>query len=166
MLWWVISNHTLFILGNSDFPFWLKNYHFHWFIHSLCKLIFNFFFSCNNFKAWQYPCFPILFNTRDSQCSMNGRSFAVCSKRAYLEDRQQMNGLSAFIDASNVYSNVPARFQQIREKKGKIFKLWWFSQVKELPYYLPNPNKYLAHSFIQNWQPTQLTTFVRATCFF
>eukprot|EP00111_Clytia_hemisphaerica_P023396 TCONS_00068913-protein len=83
--------------------------------HADCKQ------RCNDFKAWQSPCFPILFNNRDSQCSMNGRSFAVCSKRAYLDDRQQSNDISAFIDASNVYSNDPARFQKIRDNKdGKL----------------------------------------------
>jgi len=75
--------------------------------------------SCNNFNAWQYPCFPLLFDTNSTRCSPNGRSIPVCTRKAYIEPRQQENHLSAFIDASQIYSNEFEKFEALRSHAGK-----------------------------------------------
>ena len=78
------------------------------------------FFRCGVFNSWQYPCFPVLFNTKGPQCSRNGRSHATCSSQAYITSREQMNALSAFIDGSNIYSSDSKMFSRLRSK-GKLF---------------------------------------------
>ena len=75
-------------------------------------------FRCGTFNSWQYPCFPILFDTKGNRCSKNGRSFATCTSRAYIDDREQMNALTAFIDGSQIYGSEVKLFNKLRDSKG------------------------------------------------
>ena len=86
----------------------------------LKKYLFFVYCRCGKFSAWQFPCFPILFDTKSTKCSPFGRSDAVCSNKAYIEPRQQINELSAFIDASQVYSNELELFEELRSKIGNV----------------------------------------------
>ena len=78
----------------------------------------TFAIRCGTTKAWQFPCFPLLFNTKDSRCSPNGRSFASCSTTAYIEERQQINAVTSFIDASQVYGSDVKLFNSLATQKG------------------------------------------------
>lgn len=78
--------------------------------------------TCGTSNAWQFPCFPLLFN-ESTTCSINGRSNAVCSNRAYLEPRQQLNHLSAYVDGSQIYSNEEELFEKLRSHKDGLMKL-------------------------------------------
>ena len=92
-----------------------------------CKFIifiFKFFYRCDVFNSWQYPCFPVLFNTNGSPCSRNGRSHATCSSQAYITSREQMNALSAFIDGSQIYSSDSAMFTRLRSTGNGKFNLF------------------------------------------
>ena len=72
------------------------------------------FYRCCSYNAWQYPCFPLLFDTKTSKCSLNGRSRPICNKQAYLTPRQQLNELSAFIDGSQIYSNNENQYMKLQ----------------------------------------------------
>lgn len=85
--------------------------------HQSCKQ------KCDVSNSWQYPCFPLLFDTTTNNCSANGRSTAVCSNRAYLSPRQQMNALSAFVDGSQIYDNQKAHFELLRDNTDGLMKI-------------------------------------------
>ena len=72
---------------------------------------------CSSYNAWQYPCLPLLFDSKTPKCSPNGRSNPVCNKQAYLTPRQQLNELSAFIDGSQIYSNNLGQYSKLKEMK-------------------------------------------------
>ena len=87
-------------------------------IGELILQITNYHFRCGTFNAWQHPCFPLLFNNFGPECSPLGRSFAACTNRAYIDVREQMSTMTAFVDGSQIYGSEVKMFNEIREKKG------------------------------------------------
>jgi len=47
-------------------------------------------------------------------------AISLRSSQAYMSPRQQQNQLSAFVDASQIYSSDKKQFANLREYKGKF----------------------------------------------
>ncbi|XP_014852825.1 PREDICTED: thyroid peroxidase isoform X3 [Poecilia mexicana] len=74
--------------------------------------------SCENL----HPCFPI--QTQDSLCMPFQRSTPACCSRAGSGmQRQQLNAVSSFIDASLVYGHTPQLQSDLRDLSGRSGKL-------------------------------------------
>uniref|UniRef100_A0A3B5M3C4 Thyroid peroxidase n=1 Tax=Xiphophorus couchianus TaxID=32473 RepID=A0A3B5M3C4_9TELE len=78
--------------------------------------------SCGNL----HPCFPI--QTQDSLCMPFHRSTPACSSRTgsgilRALQRQQLNAVSSFIDASLVYGHTPQLQRDLRDLSGRSGKL-------------------------------------------
>ncbi|XP_014897184.1 thyroid peroxidase isoform X1 [Poecilia latipinna] len=74
--------------------------------------------SCENL----HPCFPI--QTQDSLCMPFQRSTpACCSRSGSGMQRQQLNAVSSFIDASLVYGHTPPLQSDLRDLSGRSGKL-------------------------------------------
>ncbi|XP_032404123.1 thyroid peroxidase-like [Xiphophorus hellerii] len=101
--------------------------------------------SCGNL----HPCFPI--QTQDSLCMPFHRSTPACSSRTgsgilRALQRQQLNAVSSFIDASLVYGHTPQLQRDLRDLSGRSGKLavngrFWDRQGRPyLPFVAATPS--------------------------
>ena len=69
-------------------------------------------------KEFKYPCCPLLKSHKtNATCHQFTRSFAVCKRGR----REQINVLTSYIDASNVYGSSKDEADRLRSKvHGKI----------------------------------------------
>ena len=77
---------------------------------------------CTTYNGWQYPCNPILFDVRESRCSSFSRSLPMCSDNAYIQPRQQLNGITAFVDGSHIYGDNLFVCHNLRSSIGQLRK--------------------------------------------
>jgi hypothetical protein len=49
------------------------------------------------------------------------RSAAICQREGYPKERQQINDVTAVIDASNIYGSSKKQGDSLRDKKGKAY---------------------------------------------
>jgi hypothetical protein len=80
------------------------------------------FFSCdgsdNNYDA---PCYPILpIESSGQPCIRMIRSAAMCQREGYPKERQQINDVTAVIDASNIYGSSRKASESLRNTTSKF----------------------------------------------
>lgn len=74
--------------------------------------------GCGSSSAFKYPCFPIKFTNSGSSCTAFARSIPVCQTTKQRTVREQINILSSYLDASQVYSNDKTIFKSLRTLDG------------------------------------------------
>ncbi|XP_065822604.1 thyroid peroxidase [Labrus bergylta] len=111
--------------------------------------------DCSDTCENMHPCFPIM-ETGKQDCKPFFRSLAACfvnfrSDIRVTLQRQQMNSITSFMDASQVYGHSPKLERNLRDLSGCNGKLAVNKQVKDvngrayLPYVSTLPSSCLQH---------------------
>ena len=77
------------------------------------------FFSCGSAAAFRYPCFNIQFEAGSNECTAFPRANAACQQSSQRTVRNQINGVTSFIDGSQIYSSQFTRNRLLRNLDGK-----------------------------------------------
>lgn len=80
--------------------------------------------SCpNSVKDFKYPCFPMKFDHHNTRCTGFARSKPVCKQSNFNDyggrKREQINMVTAYIDAGVVYGNNEKAARKLRKLDGK-----------------------------------------------
>jgi len=78
---------------------------------------------CGRKTGFRYPCFAMLFDDGDyTRCTPFERAVAVCLRKNQKRGvRQQMNVLSSYLDASQIYSENVKHASELRKLDGKQY---------------------------------------------
>ena len=73
-------------------------------------------FECGA-KDFEHPCFGMHFREGEPDCTFFPKARALCQARPAV--REQVNQLTAFVDASGIYGNNDVDADRLRRNDGK-----------------------------------------------